>query len=129
MYVTWWQYTVKCTLQISTHKHSSIIWSVWLNGWVFVCKLRGCGFESHCSLLKLQTCACLEQGDPWYLGNYMCGFTLKRIHDIRGWLRPKLTMIKFVWAPQIWASKLIKVIKKDSKTNTNSPLFSFNVLQ
>ena len=29
-------------------QHSSIIWPVWLNGWVFVYELRGCGFESNC---------------------------------------------------------------------------------
>ena len=34
-------------------QHSSITWSVWLNGWEFVCKLSGCGFESHCSHLSL----------------------------------------------------------------------------
>ena len=28
-------------------------WSVWLNCWVFANKLRGCGFESNCSHLKL----------------------------------------------------------------------------
>ena len=30
-------------------QHSSIIWSVWPNGWEFVYELSGCGFESHCS--------------------------------------------------------------------------------
>ena len=30
-------------------QHNSIIWLVWLNGWVFLFKLSGCGFESHCS--------------------------------------------------------------------------------
>ena len=34
-------------------KHSSISWPVWLNGWVFVCNLSGCGFESCCSHLNL----------------------------------------------------------------------------
>ena len=29
-------------------QHSSIIWPVWLNGWVFVYELSGCGFESRC---------------------------------------------------------------------------------
>ena len=40
----------------STNKysqHSSIIWPVWLNGWMFVYELSGCGFESSCSHLKL----------------------------------------------------------------------------
>ena len=32
-------------------QHSSIIWSVWPSGWVFVYELSGCGFESRCSHL------------------------------------------------------------------------------
>ena len=27
-------------------QHSSIIWPGWLNSWVFVYRLSGCGFES-----------------------------------------------------------------------------------
>ena len=30
-------------------QHSSTIWPVWLNGWVFVHEVSGCGFESSCS--------------------------------------------------------------------------------
>ena len=44
------------TIQVSIDKysqHSSIIWSVWLDGWVFVYELSGCGFESLCSYLDL----------------------------------------------------------------------------
>ena len=33
-------------------QNSSISWSVWLNGWVFVYRLRGCGFESCYSHLN-----------------------------------------------------------------------------
>ena len=33
-------------------QHSSIIWPVWINGWVFVYELSGCGFESSCSHLN-----------------------------------------------------------------------------
>ena len=29
-------------------QRSSIIWPVWLNDWVFVCELSGCGFASRC---------------------------------------------------------------------------------
>ena len=29
-------------------QHSWIIWLVWLNGWVFLYELSGCGFESCC---------------------------------------------------------------------------------
>ena len=37
-------------------QHSSIIWPVWLNGWVFVYELSGCGFESSCSQIRLFFC-------------------------------------------------------------------------
>ena len=30
-------------------QHSSIIWQVWVNGWVFVYELSGYEFESGCS--------------------------------------------------------------------------------
>ena len=30
-------------------QHTSLIWLAWLNGWVFVSELSGCGFESRCS--------------------------------------------------------------------------------
>ena len=50
-------------------QHSSITWSVWLNGWVFVYELSGCGFESSCSHLNFRFCACFEQGVPWHSGN------------------------------------------------------------
>ena len=51
-------------------QHSSIIWPVWLNGWVFVYELNGCGFESRCSHLNFRFRACFEQGVPWHSGNY-----------------------------------------------------------
>ena len=43
---------------------------VWLNGWVFVYELSGCGFESSCSRLNFWFRACFEKGVPWYSGNY-----------------------------------------------------------
>ena len=46
------------------------IWPVWLNGWVFVYKLSGCGFKSCCCHLNFRYYACFEQGDPWHSGNY-----------------------------------------------------------
>ena len=51
-------------------QHSSIIWSVLLNGWVFVYELSGYGFESSCSHLNFRFCACFKQGVPWHSGNY-----------------------------------------------------------
>ena len=40
------------------------------NGWVFVYKLSGSGFESSCSHLNFRFRACFEQGVPWNSGNY-----------------------------------------------------------
>ena len=50
-------------------QHSSIFWPVWLNGWVFVYELSGCGFESSCSHLNTRSRTCFEQGVPWHSGN------------------------------------------------------------
>ena len=51
-------------------QHSSIIWSVWLNVWVFVYELCSCGFESHCSHLNYKFRACFEQGYLWQSCKY-----------------------------------------------------------
>ena len=42
-------------------QRSSIIWPVWLNGWVF---------ESSSSHLNFRFCPCFEQGFSWHSGNY-----------------------------------------------------------
>ena len=51
-------------------QHISIICPVWLNGWVFVYELSGCGFESRCGHLDFRYPACFEQGVTWHSGNY-----------------------------------------------------------
>ena len=51
-------------------QHSSIIWPVWPNGWVFVDELTGFRFESSCSHLNYMFRAYFEQGVPWHSGNY-----------------------------------------------------------
>ena len=63
-YCTCFKQSVPCTLKciqdmikiysqmhhIDKHSHdSSIIWPIWLNGWVFVCKLSSCRLESSCN--------------------------------------------------------------------------------
>ena len=50
-------------------QHRSIIWPVWPNGWVFVYKLSGCGFESRCSHLIFRYGDYFEQWFPWHSGN------------------------------------------------------------
>ena len=59
---------MQCTDKHS--RHSSIIWTVWLNGWVVAYELSGCWIESHCSLLVLRCGVCFEQGVPWHSGIY-----------------------------------------------------------
>ena len=50
--------------------YSSIIWTVWLNGWVFIYELSGCGFESSWSHLNFRFRACFKQGVPWQSGQW-----------------------------------------------------------
>ena len=51
-------------------QQNSIIWSVWLYGWVFLYEPSGCGFESSCSSLNFRFTACIEEVVPWYSGIY-----------------------------------------------------------
>ena len=56
-------------------------WPVWQNGWVFIYKLSGCGFETSCNDLNFRYCVCFEQGVPWHSGIYRI-----RIHsETRTW--------------------------------------------
>ena len=44
-----------------THFRVNPEWPLWLNGWVFVYELSGCGFVSHCSHLVFNAlCYCLS---------------------------------------------------------------------
>ena len=48
----------------------SIIWPFWLNGWMFIYELKGCGFEFSCSHLNFRFRVCFEQRVSWHSGNY-----------------------------------------------------------
>ena len=62
-------------------EHSSFIWSVWPNGWVFLCELTGSGFKCSWSHLNFTWRACFAKGVPWHSGNYSM-----RIHsETRTW--------------------------------------------
>ena len=52
-----------------TRTQNHLVRKRWSNGWVFVYRLSGSGFQSSCSHLK-RVHACFEQGVPWYSGNY-----------------------------------------------------------
>ena len=64
-------------------QHSSIIWPIWLNSWMFVYELNGCGFGFYCCRLNFRYHACFGQGAAWHPGNYRVRITLKCAHDIR----------------------------------------------
>ena len=51
-------------------EHSSITWSVWPKGWVFVYELSGSEFDSSSSHLDFRFRACFEQGVPSHSSNY-----------------------------------------------------------
>ena len=57
------QRTDKCS------QRSSVIWQVWLNGWMFAYKLSGCVFVSSCGHLNFRFIACFKQDVHWYSGN------------------------------------------------------------
>ena len=61
-----------CTDKYS--QHSSITWPVWLNHWVFVYEISGCGFESHC---------CHNYSSFTVRQTKESGFTLKLVRDMR----------------------------------------------
>ena len=46
-----------------------IVWSVWLNSWVFLYELSDCESQSLCSHLNVRYHSCFEQGVPWHSGN------------------------------------------------------------
>ena len=58
-------------------EHSSIIWPIWPNGWVFVYELSSSGFESSCSHLKTSDFApALRKEFLDIQATIECGFTL-----------------------------------------------------
>ena len=61
-------------------QQSSIILSVWLNNWVCVYELSGCGLDSRYSHLNFSNRTCFEEGVPWHSGRY------------RVWVRSKTRM-------------------------------------
>ena len=69
-YVIWQEHTTQMHRTDKYSQLSSIIQSVWPNGWVFVYEVSGCGFESCCSHLNFRYCPCLEQEVPWHSAKY-----------------------------------------------------------
>ena len=70
-------------------QHSSIIWQVGLNGWVFVYELGGCGFQSRCNHLNFRYRACLSKQFLGIQATAECRFTLKQVCDMIKNTQPK----------------------------------------
>ena len=97
-------------------QHSSIIWPVWLNGWVLVCELSGHGFEFRCSHLTFRYRVCFEQRVPWHSGNY------------RVWIHSK-TRTWYDKNIQIKTSSSCQTLLKTLEISRNTPLASSGGLQ
>ena len=104
-----------------------VLWPVWLNGWVFVYELSGCGFESSCSLLCLLwpwstliyrrssfsiifLLKCFKKGSPKQ--------KFKIFENWKNWKTNFVIFSKLIWFALIWYSTLLEpitlwVIKKD----------------
>ena len=63
-------------------QQSSMIWPVWLNDWVFVYELSGCGFYSSYSHLNLRYPPVSSKDFLDIQANTECGLTLKRVRDM-----------------------------------------------
>ena len=63
-------------------QYNSIIWPVWLKGWVFVYKLSGCRFNSSCNHLNFRFTPASRKELLDIQATTECGFTLKRIRDM-----------------------------------------------
>ena len=85
---------------------------VWLNGWVFVYDLSGCGFESSCSHLNLRFRNCFEQGVPWHSGNYRMWIhsETRTLHDkniqSKHWICWNIKTTVFFRSPAIWIADI-----------------------
>ena len=93
--------------------------SVWLNGWAFIYKLSGCGFEPLCSHLNFRYRACFEQGVPWHSGNYRvwiysetCTWHDKNIHSDFISVFYVLILLKWFTECEVSLNKILKPSRK-----------------
>ena len=70
-------------IQMLGSQHISIIWIIWLNGWVFVYEISGCEFESRCCHLKLPIwCLLQARSSLIFRQTIECEFTLKLVRGM-----------------------------------------------
>ena len=92
---------------------------VWLNSWVFLYELSGCGFESLCNHLNFKYRACFEEGVPWNSRKYRVWI----LSEMRTWhdknMRSNYVDIFRIIRPEIFCK--IDVLK-DFVNFTGKPL-------
>ena len=83
-------------------QHNSIIWLVWLNGWVLVYELSRCKFESGCCHLNFRYHACFEQGVPWHSEIYR----VRNHSEIRTWHDKNIRTSEYItiFIKSLWKS-------------------------
>ena len=99
-------------------EHSSIIWSVWPNGWVFVYELSGSGFESSCSHLIIFLAKLWDQTSFQYSHGPLQGLTSSKQDCLPTYVVDQglswdsqifpwtICLYKFLSIDQIWKSTL-----------------------
>ena len=89
-------------------QHSSIIWSVGRNSWVFVYELGGCGLVSCCSRLKFRYRDCFEQEVLWDSGHYRMWIhsEMRTGHD-----KNKQSNLLYIWAITTQVNLLVSLAK------------------
>ena len=86
-------------------QHSSIIWPIWLNGWVFVYELSRCGLESRCyqcHLSWLLFCFCRNQFF-WLL----CRWELFSFHSFLYLVKKNVRFLFIIiWVSKEWSPRV-----------------------
>ena len=99
-------------------QHSSIIWPVWLNGWVFVYELSGCEFESRCSHLNFGECSRIFQRMfqkiPGNTRKYSLQIFWGMLSEILEKIKFRLISWSFAWFYQILLLNCYKTIENNN---------------
>ena len=86
------KYSLSDSIKTLTHIHLLRKQTLnWLNGWVFVYKLSGCGFESRCSHFNFRYRVDIQ-------AIIECGVILKRVRDmIRIYIQINIAVSRMIW--------------------------------
>ena len=89
-------------------QHSSIIWPVWLNGWMFVYELSGCVLESHCR--KLIKSKISYEDFTTIINEEKTIMNLKK--PLEWWKLKEVILKKNFWLKKVKENTFIKLLDK-----------------